>query len=157
MKAGLNPKLLNAMLERIGEKQLTTHAMDLTTQTFTDLVEPSPELVDDQNRLRYINCHLEYLGQEGFITIRERGRAFQRSWIELTSIGHKYLQPELAEFGQRSMLPEVVNSIEKQILTYPEHERSEFLFELRKAIAKNRAELVAKLMVEVLPKLLSGS
>ena len=75
--------------------------------------------------------------------------------IRLTATGQHFVQPELAEFGQDPMLPRVVQSIEKEILTYPEQSRGAFLFKLRESIAQNSPELVAKLLVEVLPRMLN--
>ena len=69
-----------------------------------------------------------------------------------------FLQPELAEFGQRPMLPQVVESIERRIavLTYPEEEKNGMLYRLREAIAKGAPELIAEVIVEVSSKILTS-
>ena len=72
--------------------------------------------------------------------------------------GQKFVQPELAEFGQKAMLPQVLESIEKsvQVLTYPEEEKSGMLFRLREAVAKQAPDLIAKALAEIGYKLVKG-
>jgi hypothetical protein len=78
--------------------------------------------------------------------------------IELTGHGREYLQPELAEFGRVPMLPQVVESIEKQlqVLSYPQEEKDRLLFRLHESVAKQAPEMIVKIIAEIAVKLLTG-
>jgi hypothetical protein len=56
------------------------------------------------------------------------------------------------------MFPAVVQSIEQKIavLTYPDEEKEGMLFQLREAIAKRAPEVIAKVIVELSSKILTG-
>ena len=98
---------------------------------------------------------MSFLEDSGYLEVGSRLLGGGIDGIRLTATGQHFVQPELAEFGQDPMLPRVVQSIEKEILTYPEQSRGAFLFKLRESIAQNSPELVAKLLVEVLPRMLN--
>jgi hypothetical protein len=152
MPADLQMSLLLRIMKRLGELR-DVYPNWVTTP---DLLELIPEFVaanGEQRALHYLDRHLVFLEQRGFIAIGTPTLGSSRT-IRLTAEGEMFVQPELAEFGNEPLLPQVVQAIERQILTYPEERRSPFLFDLREAIAKNAPDIFAKLVVEILPKLL---
>jgi hypothetical protein len=62
-----------------------------------------------------------------------------------------FLQPELAEFVNASLLPDIIKAIEERIqtLTYPEEEKTGLLYRVREAIAKQSGDLIVKILVEI--------
>jgi hypothetical protein len=154
MPTDLQVSLLMGIMRKLGDRRnLVSELTD--TKDFWDLV---PELwkSDADSALFYLDRHLVFLIGEGYVSQMGSGNFDGLKIVRLTNRGEKFVQPELAEFGSQPLLPEVVRSIESEILTYPPEKRDGFLFELRRAIAQNRADLAAKLLVEVLPKLVSA-
>jgi hypothetical protein len=122
------------------------------------LLDLIPEFVaanTEQKALQYLDRHLVHLSERDFVKIGTVTMGSSRT-IRLTAQGEMFVQPELAEFGSEPLLPQVVQAIEQQILTYPEDRRSRFPFDLRAAIARNGPDLIARLLVEGLPKLLGS-
>jgi DNA-binding MarR family transcriptional regulator len=107
-------------------------------------------------RRRHLNRHLDFLELAGFISIKARLDDRERAGIALTLAGHKFVQPELAEFGQAPLLPEVVKSIEQELqaLTRPIEEKETLLFKLHEAVSKHAPDLVVKFLVELSAKLM---
>lgn len=102
-----------------------------------------------------IERHLDYLAVDGFITTNPDTGLHRE--IRLTAKGQKFVQPELAEFGQEPMLPQVVKSLENRILTYQEqNEKDGMLYSLREAIAKNAPDFIADVLVKIGAKLVTG-
>ena len=79
--------------------------------------------------------------------------------LQLTAKGQTYLQPELAEFGERPILPAVVKGLEDKIavLTYPEPEKEGMLHRLRDALAEKTPDLLVKVLVEAGAKIAEGN
>jgi hypothetical protein len=151
----LNVQLLIRIMDLLGGLRAdptrvpkTTNLLDLLTGTLAK---------DRKNDILFLHQHLLFLEGRGLVTLSGRLCHVGICDIRLTAQGAIFVQPELAEFGSRRIFPEVVEALERQILTYPEEPRSRFLFEFRDAIAKNRAELIAKLLVEVLPKVIGSA
>jgi hypothetical protein len=145
--------LLLQIMQRLGDLRDEYPNLVTTPDLYalaTDVASSEGEL----QALHYLDRHLLFLRDRGYVDIGNLTVGGHR-WIRLTAQGEMFLQPELAEFGQEPLLPRVVTSIESQILTYPDENRNGFLFELREAIARNRAELIARLLVEVLPRLVT--
>lgn len=103
--------------------------------------------------MAHLDRHVNFLEEERHLKTEPSG--VWRS-VRLTSKGQKFVQPELAEFGQQPMLPDVVKSLEKQILTYPEEDNAGMLYRLREAVAKNAPDLFAKVIVEIISKAATG-
>jgi hypothetical protein len=61
--------------------------------------------------------------------------------IRLTNLGERFVQPELADFGQ-PVLQTIVKTFEDQIniLTYPEEDKESLKLKLREAVAKKLPE-----------------
>jgi hypothetical protein len=54
-----------------------------------------------------LNRHLVHLSERGYVRLGPpTSEGFRAIWV--TADGEMFLQPELAEFGQRPMLPQVV-------------------------------------------------
>ena len=104
----------------------------------------------------YVNRHLSFLEQEGYIRIGAKLDETEFGGIDLTAQGQKFVQPQLAEFGQGSMMPQIVKSLEKEILTYPSAESDGLLFNLREAVAKQAPDLLVKAIVEIGAKIASS-
>jgi hypothetical protein len=142
MPANLSKSLLYAIMKRMGEQRARLPEL-IDSADFLDLLSGIP--LGDDEKILYVGRHLDHLIGEGYL--REFGTSgiSVKKIVKLTNLGEKFVQPELADFGQQELLPEVVGSLEKQILTYPAEKRDGFLLELREAMAKNSAELIAKI------------
>jgi hypothetical protein len=93
------------------------------TRDFIDLVYQVSQLEGDFKAFYYLHRHLVFLVNEGYqVTIGSQAVDGIRI-VRLTKRGEKFVQPELSEFGKEQLLPEVVKSIERQILTYPVEKR----------------------------------
>ena len=124
-----------------------------------DLLPPCKNAEETREARLYLHRHLVHLREREFIyytrpVAPEVGCDLFRMRIK----GELFVQPELAEFGKRSLLPQVVKSIEEQVevLTYPEEEKKGMLFKLREAIAKQAPDVIAKVLVDVGSKILTG-
>jgi hypothetical protein len=155
MPADLRMQVLMGIMRRMGERR-DLHSELTDTRDFLDLVPDVVESAGEDGALFYLGRHLSFLINEGYLSRMGSDTFGGLTVVRLTNQGEKFVQPELTEFGSRPFLPDVVNSVEKQILSYPAEKRDSFLFELRDAIARNRAEIAAKLLVEVLPKLVGA-
>lgn len=113
-----------------------------------DQIEPGPA------RLTQIQRHVNFLIEKHFVEKASSGLVYRN--IKLTAKGQAYVQPELADFGERSILPDVIKSVEERvaILTYPEAEKQGTLYELRKAVADKAPDMIAKVIIEIGTKLM---
>ena len=156
MPAGLQLSLLYKIMGRSGE--LREESFDfLRNSDLYNLVSDYVQQNGEQKAQQLLNRHLVHLSDRGYVRLGPpTSEGFRAIW--LTADGEMFLQPELAEFGQRPMLPQVVESIERRIavLTYPEDEKNGMLYRLREAIAKRAPELIAKVIVEVSSKILTS-
>ena len=115
------------------------------------------DLVEDSNNWDfpdlaiYVDDHLEFLQGRSYLELGRPTLSVQVRSVKLTTKGVMFVQPELADFGERSVLPEVAKSLEKQIdvLTYPPGEKEGLLFNLREAFVKNAPDLIVKALVEI--------
>lgn len=106
--------------------------------------------------LNHLQRHTEYLVGIGMLKIVPGAPLYRV--LKLTDKGQTYVQPELAEFAEKSMLPAVVKNVEERIavLTYPEPEKAGMVHELRKAVAAKAPELIAKVLVEIGSRIADG-
>lgn len=109
-----------------------------------------------QAALNELQRHTEYLKGKGFLTIPRFAGIYRV--LQLTDKGQTYVQPELADFGDRQMLSAVVKGFEDKIavLTYPEPEKTGMLHRLREALAEKGPDLLVKVLVEVGAKIAAG-
>ncbi len=150
--AGLQKALLYKIMQRLG----AARENNIEWVGSSDLVALVPESAQ-QRAHQVLRRHVNHLVARGLVEIgSETNQGFFALW--LTSAGEIFLQPELAEFGQPSVLPAVISSLENRItvLSYPQGEKDGMLFELREAIAKGVPDVIAKVLVEVSSKILSG-
>ncbi len=102
-----------------------------------------------------LDGYLKFLQERGYIGLGVPLSMRRAIW--LTAAGEILVQPELAQIDNPNILSEVIEAIEKKVLTYPDTEaRAGFLFNLRESATKNAPEFFVKLLAEVLPKLLAG-
>ncbi len=148
--------LLLRIMGRLGELR-DQHPNFVTTPNFLDLVRASIDRDSEEKMLWFIDRHLVFLHERGYVGISAKAVAGHRV-VWLTAEGQMFVQPELAEFGREPLLPQVVKSIENcmQTLTYPEEEKAGMLYRLREALAKQAPDLIAKVLVEVSNKILTG-
>jgi hypothetical protein len=154
-KGDLDSGLLYRIMERLGELRerqssvwapvSTGDCMDLTRNDFAS----------GAAALDHLLRHVDFLRDIGLL--KTPGHAGIHTTLRLTAKGEMFLQPELAEFGQRPMLPQVVKSIEDQIqiLSYPQEEKDGMLYRLRDAVSKQAPDLIAKVLAEISLKLLT--
>ncbi len=144
-------QMLHQILVRIGDHG-SGDPRQLGTITFLELVG-NDENRDEGQRKVYINFHLDHLEKDGWISVKHRSSRQDFRTIELTSMGRKYVQPEVSDFGKISMLPEVVKALETDILTYPEEEKSNLIYRLHESVAKGSATVFKAIIVEIGAKL----
>jgi hypothetical protein len=144
----LDVALLHRIMMRLGELRKTSTAFSPATEAhLMELVRncrPSGNVV-----LRYLQRHTDYLSEKGFLKI-VLGAPLYRV-LKLTAKGQTYVQPELAEFGERQILPAVVKGFEDRlaVLTYPDDEKEGMLHRLREALAEHAPDLLVKVLVEM--------
>jgi hypothetical protein len=145
--------LLLKVMKAVAESQDGGNPMfPITTSELMDLL-PLATFESGDAALNYLDRHIEFLVEDKYLKTGPSG--IFRS-LRLTNKGQKFVQPELAEFGHQPMLPQVVKSLERQILTYPEEDKAGMLYRLREAVAANAPELFAKVIVEIGSKLVAG-
>jgi hypothetical protein len=148
-------RLLLSIMKRLGESREEydwLHTRDLVSLIPVERQKPDPK--EDTVML---DGYLRFLEQKGYVELGTPMIADLNRTVRLTAAGEIFVQPELAQIDNPSILPQLIEAIERQVLTYPEVERDGFLFKLKDAIARNSPDLMAKLIVEVLPKLLTGA
>jgi hypothetical protein len=153
-KGDLDFGLLVNIMKAIGESRGgRSPIFPISTGELMDLV--SPEVGTGPAALDHLDRHVDFLRDDHYLTT---GAAGICQSLRLTPKGQKFVQPELAEFGQPAMLPEMVKSVEQQIqiLTYPAGEKEGLLFKLREAVARNAPDLIAKIIVEAGARAIRG-
>jgi hypothetical protein len=147
--ADLKVSLLYRIMRELGHLR-HLNASQISTGTFDKIVDHSGGLAEQNARYWHINRHLGFLEDTGYVQIGLKLADLHFSRIRLTSSGQVFVQPELAEFGQHSILPELVKSLENhvQVLTYPEHKEG-LLYNLRDALARNAPDMIVKAIVEI--------
>jgi hypothetical protein len=100
--------------------------------------------------------HLDFLAKSGLVKQSAADPLYRT--FELSAKGCIYVQPELAEFGKPSMLPEVVKSIEDkiQILSYPQEEKDGMIYRLREAVSKQVPGFLAEVLVKTVATMVTG-
>jgi len=97
----LDVALLHRIMVRLGELRETSTAFSPATEAhLMELVRdcrPSGNVV-----LRYLQRHTDYLSEKGFLKIVPGAPLYKV--LKLTAKGQTYVQPELAEFGERRAL-----------------------------------------------------
>lgn len=141
--------LLFKIMKRMGELRADRSPF-LESDRLFDLVEDSNNW-DFPDLAIYVDDHLEFLQGRSYLELGRPTLSVQVRSVKLTTKGVMFVQPELADFGERSVLPEVAKSLEKQIdvLTYPPGEKEGLLFNLREAFVKNAPDLIVKALVEI--------
>jgi hypothetical protein len=142
----LELSLLHQIMIRLGELREHRNAWNPVSEgDLFDLVRAA----NGMKALNHLQRHVDYLSERRLLTIPSAGGTYRN--LKLTAKGQSYVQPELAEFAEKPMLPDVVKSLENKIavLTYPEPEKASMIQSLRQAVADKAPELIAKVLVEL--------
>jgi hypothetical protein len=147
--AGLDKSLLYKIMRKVGE--IENEIPNLVDST--DFLELIGKSLDGAglNDIVYIDKHLVFLEQCGYVSLSSSTLQGKRS-VKLTAQGHMFLQPELAEFGNQSLLPDIIKAMEERIqttLTYTEEEKNGLLYKVREAVTKQSGELIVKTLIEI--------
>lgn len=145
---GLDKSLLYKVMRRVEEIESDSSNLADTTDFLEFIGKPLHEA--KLNDMSYIDKHLVFLEQCGYLKLSAPTYQVKRC-INLTALGRIFLQPELADFTNKSFLPDIIGALEEQIqtLNYPVEERDGLLYRLRDAVAKNTPEVIAKIIIEV--------
>lgn len=145
---GLDKSLLYKIMRRVGEieSDLPNLAQSVDFLDLTGKTLEQSELKD----FLYIDRHLVFLEQCGFLSLGSSTLDGRRG-VRLTHLGNMFIQPELSDFGNQTLLPDIISELEQRIqtLTYPEEEKNGLLYKLREAIAKQSPDLIVKIMFEI--------
>ena len=144
----LNPKLLNGIMKRMGELRARYPELTDLNDLF-DLVNDIFQSDGGEQAYFYLGRHVTYLINDGYLTEIGGATLGGNRIIRLTNFGERFVQPELADFGQ-PMLKTIVKTYEDQIdiLTYPEEDKESLKLNLREAIAKKVPELFVTFLAE---------
>jgi hypothetical protein len=123
---------------------------------FLDLMGKRLEQAELKDML-YIDRHLVFLEECGFLSLGDSTLDARRG-VRLTHLGNMFLQPELSDFGNESLLPDLIKELERRIqtLTYPEEDRNGLLYKVREAFAKQSSDLIVKALIEIGSKVASA-
>jgi hypothetical protein len=144
----LDKSLLYKIMRRVGE--IENDLPNLADSTdFLELIGKPLNRAELKDML-YIDKHLGFLEQCGFLSLGSSTYEGKRG-VRLTALGHMFLQPELAEFGNQSLIPDIIKAVEERIqtLTYPEEEKNGLLYRMREAVTKQSGELIVKTITEI--------
>lgn len=151
----IDKSLLYRIMRRVGEieNDIPNLAQSTDFVALIDMPLDKAELKD----VMYIDRHLVFLEQCGFLSLGSPTYDMKRG-IRLTALGNIFLQPELAEFTNASILPDIIESLEDRIktLTYPEEDKNGLLFQVHEAFTKQKSELVVKALFEVVSLILKA-
>ena len=152
---GIDKSLLYRIMRRVGEIENDIPNLAQSTDLLM-LIDKSLDKAEFKDML-YIDKHLAFLDQCGFLSLGSPTYDMKRG-IRLTAHGNIFLQPELAEFTNTSILPDIIDALENRIktLTYPEEDKNGLLFQVREAFTKQKGELVVKALFEVASQLLKA-
>jgi len=147
-------RLLLSIMKYLGEhRDIYPNYVD--TGDLLDLIPVERRSIDVEENLALLTGYLTFLKERGYVSLGTP--VFMKRAIWLTAAGEILVQPELAQIDNPNIMSQVLDAIEKKVLTYPDTEtRAGFLFNLREAASKNAPDFFAKLLVEVLPKLAGG-
>jgi hypothetical protein len=155
VRGDLDYGLLLRIMGKLGEMR-DVYPNLVTTSDLLPVMDGEFERSDLQKNLIFISRHLIHLEQRGYV---EMGRAMANSgerWVRLTAQGEIFVQPELAEFGNRPATVQVVNYILNKIeisVESPE-EKASWAYRVRSAAAEQGTDLLAKVIVEAGKKFL---
>ena len=150
-------RLLLAIMKYLGENR-DIHPNLVETSDLIELIPTERRNADRLKNMYMLDGYLRFLEQKGYVELGTPVLYDLKRWVRLTAAGEIFVQPELAQIDDPLILSQLVDAIEKQILTYPMDEgaREGFLFKFREAMARKAPDLAVKLLIEYLPKLLGG-
>lgn len=116
------------------------------------------QLASRTHFFRSVGMFSHALEERGFVHLGQPVMATLDRWVRLTAAGQEFVQPELTSLGNADLVADLLAATERSVvLTYGEEKSSGFLFELRDAFVRNRADLIVKLMIEVLPQIAAAA
>ena len=150
-------RLLLAIMKYLGEKR-DIHPNFVDTSDLIELVPAERRSADRRKDMFMLDGYLRFLEQKGYVELGTPTLADLNRWIRLTAAGEIFVQPELAHIDDPLILSQMVDAIEKQILTYPMNDeaREGFLFKFREAVARKAPDIAIKIFVELLSKGFGG-
>src|SRR6266850_3925470 len=122
MEGDLDVGLLYGIMARLGARRNKNWGLS-SAADLVDLMTPTAQLAPENELFFNLDRHASFLEDLGYLEVGSRLLGGGIDEIRLTATGQRFVQPELAEFGNEPLLPRVVESIESQILTYPEESR----------------------------------
>ena len=111
----LNVPLLLKVMDRLAKLRADPTRVPKTTDLQDLLTGTSSK--DRKNDILLLHQHLLFLEGRGLVTLSGRLCRVGICDIRLTAHGAIFVQPELAEFGNKAILPQVIQAVEQQILT----------------------------------------
>jgi len=155
VRGDLEYGLLVRIMEKLGEMRDIYPNLGTTGDLLLAIPDESRKS-DQQKNLNSINRYLIHLEQRGYVELGQPTLATGERWIRLTAQGEIFLQPELAEFGNRPATHQVVNYIlnKIEISSHPTEEKAGWIYKLRAAAADQGTDLLAKVIVEAGSKFL---
>lgn len=145
-------RLLLAIMKYLGEKR-DIHGW-VETRDLVDLIPSERRNPDRQRDTIMLDGYLRFLEQTGYVELGRPVLEDLNRTIRLTAGGERFVQPELAQIDDPQMLSQMVEAMERQILTYQdEGAREKYLFQFREAAANKLPDVIVKLFVEIMWKL----
>jgi len=146
-------RLLLAIMKYLGEKR-DIYPDFVDTSDLVDLIPAERRNYDLRKNTVMLDGYLRFLEEKGYVKLGTPILADMRRTIRLTAAGEIFVQPELAQIDDPLILSQMIEAMEKQILTYPdEGMREKYLFQFREAAAKKLPDVAVKLFVEIMGKL----
>lgn len=112
MMPGIDKSLLYRIMRRVGEIENDIPNLAQSTDLLM-LIDKPLDKAEFKDKL-YIDKHLAFLDQCGFLSLGSSTYDMKRL-VRLTALGNIFLQPELAEFANASILPDIIESLEDRI------------------------------------------
>jgi hypothetical protein len=101
---GLDKSLLYKIMRKVGQIEGEGGPNFADSTDFLDLVGKPVDQAELKD-MWYIDRHLVFLDQCGFLSLGSSTYQGKRG-VKLTAMGHMFVQPELAEFGNETLLPD---------------------------------------------------
>jgi len=144
-------------MKYLGEKR-DIHPDLVDTYDLIELIPAERRNADRRRDTFMLDGYLKFLEQIGYVELGTHTLDDLNRWIRLTAAGEIFVQPELGQIEDPFILSQMVDAIEKQILTYPMEDgaREGFLFKFRDAMVRKAPDIAVNLLIEYLSKRLGG-
>jgi len=142
-------RLFLAVIKYLGENR--DPFTYIQTSDLVELILPQRRDPDARKNVRVMYSYVQFLEGIGYVKLGTPTLDSNCS-VELTPLGEMFVQPELAQLQNPGLLSEMLDAVEKQVLTYSmdDADRNGFLFRFREALARKAPELAIQLLFEFL-------